>query len=606
MNNNQIDESNLEPLHENVVFESDNNFSSTSSTSTKDDNIKPLLAYFAFTTKYIMKKKSTIIAPLISFVMIMLVATFPKFILTAGDPIIQNDMLSQAFISMVTIGIIASSAVFSTIKALNLFKDISAEGMEILIVSKPIKRSQIILIRFIFFLLLGIAYSLVNYFAILIGLVISKDVRPDTLNIFDYVSISYIVMMMAYILFGSISIILSLKFSTKLVSGASSVILAVGIVLTQVAPVIVPLAEKNFFSKMLEYNITNPNEQIFVKYYETTNGEIILYTKDISVPLTDEEKEVINNAWNQRQDLSWLLAINEFVNPVAGISKISNPTKGFYDEPIEFETNLNTGYNINFSDYNVSLDNVPVKNNDLSGKNYFFVTDGIEEIGLNFNLKVTLTPGGEEVEKSVVLSGFNRIQTIIRQKSNLVAVGRVFETLLENDLSSDPVRIKQMIINDTKEVLSDALEEITINANEYGPIQVNLYGPGDSRPLSFNEEDFKDQLALFFFYTYGLKKLDGNIASFPNRDAFIDSIVTPESDFNNFLGNTYSRLSINTLATPIVKAPIFLELPESSSFQTLINKGEKVSKIAVGFYWSAITLVIITGTALIYYRKDFT
>ncbi|MGL5617953.1 MAG: hypothetical protein ACRCWU_02805 [Metamycoplasmataceae bacterium] len=608
MNKNQNHENDLNEMHENVVIESHNNFSSTS----RDDNIKPILAYFAFTTKYIMKKKSTMIAPLISFLMIMLISLFPKFILNPGDPIIQNDVLSQALISMITIGIIASSAVFSTIKALNLFKDISNEGMEILIVSKPIKRSQIILVRFLFFLLLGIVYSIVNYFAILIGLFISKDVRPDSLNIFDFVSTSYLIMIMSYILFGSISIMLSLKFSTKLVSGASSVILAVGIVLTQVAPVIVPLAEKNFFFKMNEYNNTHQKEYINLKYYETTDGEIILYTKDITVPLTDKEKEVINNAWQQSEDLSWILNLNNFINPVAGISKISNPIKAFYNKPIESEIVYDAGlYTINFSDYNVALNNGPIKNNSLNNKNYFIATEGISDFGLNFNLKVKVSPDeSEEVEKSVVLSGFNQIQDILRQKANFVEVGRAFENLIDKDLSKNPSETKQIIINGAENVLSLALEEITTHAKASGSIAINLYDNMASKITTFDEKDFKEQLSLFFFYTYGLMKLNGDINKFNNKDVFINSIVPSTPNSNTFLDTNYARVLANehkpSPITPFVKAPLFFELPKSDAFQTFINKGEKVSKVTVGLYWSSVILVILTGTVLIYYRKDFT
>ncbi|MGL5732913.1 MAG: hypothetical protein ACRCXE_02505, partial [Metamycoplasmataceae bacterium] len=152
-----------------------------------EDNIKPVFAYLIFTAKYIFKKKSTFLIPIASFILVLLLALFPSFFLTAGDPINQNSTLSDAFISLVTVGIIASSSIFATIKALNLFKDISQEGMEILIVSKPIKRSQIILVRFLSFFLLGIGFSLINFIAVIIGMTISSSVLIDTFVVFDYV-----------------------------------------------------------------------------------------------------------------------------------------------------------------------------------------------------------------------------------------------------------------------------------------------------------------------------------------------------------------------------------------------------------------------------------
>jgi ABC-type transport system involved in multi-copper enzyme maturation permease subunit len=258
----------------------------------EDDNIKPILAYSIFTAKYILKKKSTILMPIGSFLLVLLLSIIPIFL---GDVLVHTIFL--LVISSVTISV---TSVFATIKALNLFKDISGEGMEIIIVSKPIRRSQIIFVRFVFFFLLGIIICLLNYFAILIGLLSYYGVSNPTFPIFNYITIFFFSMLVAYIFFGSLSILLSLKFSTKLVSSFSLGFLSMGTVFSQVLPQVVPLMEKSFSQRIGEISDYNLN----LKYELTTDGKVILYTKDIITPLTAEEIEIINKALETQVDYS--------------------------------------------------------------------------------------------------------------------------------------------------------------------------------------------------------------------------------------------------------------------------------------------------------------
>jgi ABC-2 type transport system permease protein len=209
----------------------------------EDDNIKPILAYSVFTAKYILKKKSTILMPIMSFFLVLILTIIPIFL---GEILVYGIFL--LVVSSVSISV---TGVFATVKALNLFKDISAEGMEIIIVSKPIKRGQIIFVRFMFFFFLGIIMCLMNYFALLIGLLSYFGSFPsEPFPIFDYITIFFFSMLVAYIFFGSLSILLSLKFSTKLVSSFSLGFLSLGTVFSQVLPQVIPLIETGFTQRL--------------------------------------------------------------------------------------------------------------------------------------------------------------------------------------------------------------------------------------------------------------------------------------------------------------------------------------------------------------------
>ncbi|MGL6125427.1 MAG: ABC transporter permease [Metamycoplasmataceae bacterium] len=587
----------------------------------REDSINPIIAYSIFTSKYIIKKKSTIFAPIISFIIVLFAAMIPFFFLSPDSPD-QHGTVSQVFIFSMSIALISSCSVFATVKALNLFKDISNDGMEILIVSKPIKRSQIIIVRFAFFIILGIIYSLINYFALLIGLSFSSSLMSN-FNTFNFISISFFTMMMSYIFFGSISIMLSLRFSTKLVSGFSTIILSVGIVLTQIVPLTVPLIENNFFDNIRNYNSeSGPEKQVNFNFHLTTNGELIIYTKNIQTPLTDEEKDILTQAWKTSDDYSWITNLNNFINPIAGITKITTPSPKLFINDAELQ-NSSFDDQINFSEFKLSLTNGNVKNNLWENKNYFF---GMNTINLNSNLIHGLTlnlkvkTNASDIsfdDKLVVFTGIKNIRNIFEEnKLDNKEIEKVFDELLRMNLSNDE-NTKNLIINKTESLFLTSFNEIISIISSSDPtlsgiFELRLENSSNQNNLItvFDHDNFKSQLSLLLFYFYGLEKLDENINKFENRNIFLDSTISNNMRVNNFLGSDFgfysSSFSDETNSNSFSTSQIFFQKPVSEKYETFINHGEKVSSLGVGLSWSAVTLIILVGTVMIYYRKDFT
>ncbi|MGL5204780.1 MAG: hypothetical protein ACRC63_00860, partial [Metamycoplasmataceae bacterium] len=297
-------------------------------------------------------------------------------------------------------------------------------------------------------------------------------------------------------------------------------------------------------------------------------------------------------------DLSWLLNLNDFVNPVAGISKISNPIKPFYEKPLD-EMISSFGSNpINFSDYKVSQIEGSVTNNLFENKNYFYSTEGLKDYWLTLNLKVE-TILGEEIEMPVRLAGLERIQQLTRRSIDVKTVSDAFDALLLEDLSDDPNKSRETIVTTTKNLLSIPFNIIVEEIQNSSSIM--LLDDNFDKITKFDTEDFKDQLSIFFFYAYGLSKLDGNIEHFDNnRQLFLDSIDPISSTQNIFLGSYFGRWIDE------IKRPLFFELSTSIDFLTFTENGLKVSNVGLGIFWSSVILVILAGTVLIYYRKDFT
>lgn len=567
----------------------------------KEDAIEPVLAYFIFTAKYIMKKKSTIISPILSFIVVLIISLIPLFVLKTNNPEGQKEAFLQIFLPIISLFLISLSSIFSTTKALNLFKDISNEGMEILIVSKPIKRSQIIFVRFSFFLLLGIIFSLTNYFALLIGLFISRENLPQSFEIFNFITISFFSLLMSYILFGSISIMLSLKFSTKLVSGFSTVILSIGVVLTQVVPVVVPIIEKDFFDKIQEHNSTVGYDNVLeLKYYITTKGKVIIYTDDIQTPLTPEQKAIVKSNWDSSDDFSWILNLNDFLNPIAGIAKISSPNPIFFNDN---EFSSSSFYSkINLTDFKVSLIEGTVENNLWGNSNYFVEIDDIFLKNIALNLEVTLEDQVENLHP-IKLTGLYKIREILENKISFDEVSKIFDNLLSMNLfENDDMVNRGLIIERTQDLFKSSFLEIISILNDVAndSISIELIN-NDSNAIgikSFNEKDLTDQLILFFFYIYGLERMNGNIEEFNNKVTFLNSSFNLGA--NKFLGNNFSIIEYSGK-----RSPILYDLPAAATYETFLNRGEKVNSIAVGFSWSLIILVILMGTVFVYYRKDF-
>ncbi|MBY7703743.1 hypothetical protein JIY74_26105 [Vibrio harveyi] len=91
--------------------------------------------FFAFNT--ILKKKSSILLPIIVIAISFFVGIVFKFAVPSNYQ--ELAVFFYTFIAIIM------TAIYSSIKALNLFKDLEQEGIEIITLSKPISRKQLIL-----------------------------------------------------------------------------------------------------------------------------------------------------------------------------------------------------------------------------------------------------------------------------------------------------------------------------------------------------------------------------------------------------------------------------------------------------------------------------
>ncbi len=551
--------------------------------SINEDDIKPILAYSVFTMKYILKKKSTILIPIASFFTILILTIIPSFFKE-----VTPEMFAKVILLVVSSICISITSVFATIKGLNLFKDISSEGLEIIIVSKPIRRSQIILVRFLYFFLLGIILCLLNYFAILIGLLSSTNLVPESFSIFKYISLFFISMLLIYIFFGSLSILLSLKFSTKLVSSFSLGFLSMGTLFAQLMPQVAPMIEKGFTHKYAEISTASTSDYSPLKYKLTSDGKIIIYTKDVNTPLTPNEIKVIIEAMNTKDDYSWINIVNNFLNPIAGITKISSVASSVFNDN-------SYGEKVNFTDYYISFnESQKVTNNLWENKNYFLGMDDLERQNdrIKFTLKIKTSENPEFHNEDILLTNLYSLKSFFEDYINLSKVETAFNSILDENLNNlNDLETIKIIMDKSQGLLDNAFNDPTLK---------NLLSLTNSNEIiEIDKVDFKEKLTILFFYLWGLKKLDNNMENFINRDIFINSIIEGEKS-NKFLNISFSLSSYDDSISPFL-----LSSPIENQYDVFVNDGEKASSIAVGLLWSGIILIILSSTMVIYCKKDF-
>ncbi|MGZ9432408.1 hypothetical protein [Mycoplasma sp. 613B] len=162
--------------------------------------------YFLFINKLLLKKKSTIIIPVINLLMIILTLIL-NFTLAKS---IEN-FLIIFYINILINGILSS--LYGSIKALNIFKDLQSEGIEIIVFSKSITRHKIVFTKLINFAFWSMLWSFVSYWILSTTLFLNLNFI-NSLNIpFLWIFLSPLFI---YLFFGLISILISSRFSSKI------------------------------------------------------------------------------------------------------------------------------------------------------------------------------------------------------------------------------------------------------------------------------------------------------------------------------------------------------------------------------------------------------
>ncbi|QVK05970.1 ABC transporter permease family protein [Mycoplasma mycoides] len=157
---------------------------------------------FAFYT--ILKKKSSIILPIFTLVSSLIIGLILKFVVNNK----YVELLSFLYVFI----LITLTVVFSCIKALNIFKDLEQEGLEIISLSKPLTRESLIIGKLLCLTFFGLIWSL----TLLISGFLSLYATYSFLYLFLTSLLLGFVGLITYLLFSLFTVLLSYKLAQKI------------------------------------------------------------------------------------------------------------------------------------------------------------------------------------------------------------------------------------------------------------------------------------------------------------------------------------------------------------------------------------------------------
>ena len=370
-------------------------------------DFKSMFSYFEFMAKYLLKKKSTWLAPLIFGLFFIAISAIIGNI--SGQTQATKLRMFQTITGLFSI---VFFSIFGMIKGINLFRDPSGEGIELLVVSKPLERWHIILVKFILFNTIGFIFFA---FSIILFVICASILGISNGGAFTSVAVGIpITNWFSYLLFGTLSILISIKFSSKTILGVGMiVVMALSVAdtfFTNFSSIFIKNQTDDFKEKQ---GIDPANPVTPFNHYIDEKGNHIPFIKggnslaaggerggfsgnlkvnsnrqiDLStlVYLDDSARNnptAIQNLWNKTEESLWIYQMVLYLNPISAFNKLG--LLGNYSIQGESSRSANE---INENDYSWQAD--IVKNfsewNDGNGTNW-----SLKGIDLNLDNRADL------------------------------------------------------------------------------------------------------------------------------------------------------------------------------------------------------------------------
>ena len=583
--------------------------------------------YFKFNFKYLIKRKSTWLSPLIFFLLLGIGIIVMRIINGPTTNIV-------AFQTLMAVFSVVFFAILGIVKGVNLFREPTTEGVEILIVSKPLERWQILVVKFSVFNFYGFFLFVLNSLLFIIFSAIMG------INADQYLIAGLGIPLgnwFSYLFFGTVSVLLSIKFSSKLVMGlgitlaifsnifATSFNLIVGAFLTNKVSFFNEAISKD--NNLSKYNNPGPG-LVFSgtqggqepKFFLSQNGffgsSFGIYgntQRNINLKeLYDQQatNELVN-IWNQGKDSWWVGQLFTFINPTAAFGKISslgnfgklsNTIFGRSSILNENDFSWSTQINDNFSTWN-----------DTNGTNYSLV--GVD-LSNPFNFRDDFgvwTPTKKTIENLGTIStdfgsasfakGFSRSRSIDTAELTYELINdkrNTLENLIDNELAN--VTSASEAINKIQNALNSDFDQTFFDKfrNDWDYIDMANSNPNQSLIPGTTWTLDRAKQAEFVYYLAQIVAVN---------DAFNDQNVSLDTT-NKFRLEAQKAQNLDQ-ADSEKQFRFFNE-----SFNTRIIQSSRLKMIelvptertpiwALIFLWFSIIILFSSLTIFLYFRKDF-
>ena len=277
----------------------------------KKINLNSSLAYIGFLTRLIIVKKTTYLLPIITLLITLIIG------IVVGCVVKQKTQFLIISYVMIMFNLLMTT-IFASLKALNIFKDFSEDGIDILVISKPISRKNIVWSKIFFFVLTGIVWSLVSFLGLLIFYLISFNFAK---NVNYYWILSYISPFICYLIFGLITSLLALKLNAKisiLIPFVSFIpLLTIGIIANLVSQV-----QSQAFLRLLKQKSTNNIETFYLN--NNLDQYYLINTGFFNHKFNQNQNLEIMNAYLKTRSLAIFWQVSSWIFPVYQLVDVFN------------------------------------------------------------------------------------------------------------------------------------------------------------------------------------------------------------------------------------------------------------------------------------------
>ncbi|WFQ91375.1 ABC transporter permease [Mycoplasma feriruminatoris] len=544
---------------------------------------------FAFYT--ILKKKSSIILPIFTLISSLIIGMILKFVVNNK----YVELLSFLYIFI----LITLTVVFSCIKALNIFKDLEQEGLEIISLSKPLTRESLIIGKLLCLTFFGLIWSLT--------LLVSGFLSLYATYSFLYLLLTSLLLafvgLITYLLFSLFTVLLSYKLSQKI----SMIIPFVLFIPLSLSGMILSSNVKSnvdqaaFFINKEYKNHHSGNEVNAEPYYLNNKDELFLIpngvnNKEFSLEQVKYLEDVVNysnSSSNLWQTYSWLSIPYQLVdvfnfknkNLFASLSDKSNSN---LDKYIYYK-------NLDDISYKYKLEKKPSVQKylvDSKNKTYKYIVPGILKSHSIHTSKNDNTSGHEEIvdfdiiyaadgadnKDKEFLEDKNQLHT--DNKTNLVGRLRwvyVYEAL--NDPIFNQIA-KEFVNNFNKQIKTKDLNQIhkdlmTYLSNYLNNKESKIYSYKNNNITIFDEYAIKrhnklqSQNERILYFAISLL----NYIYFNHPDSLVYQAMLKNPDNDSF-GDYQVKLDINSYK---------YNIGGYSSYQTQYEKKDKETNTVLRF-----------------------
>lgn len=599
--------------------------------------------YFIFMLKMTSKKKNTYILPSI----IITLNLFIGLILNVIS--FREYHYPVFFFSLLFVNLIAS-VFYGCLKSLNIFSDLEKNGTDLILFSKPISRKKMILSKTLVFVLIGFAWSLINWVSWTVGF-LSKITE---LNYFLFSLMMILSVFFAYIIFGIISSLISLKFTQKVamilpILMTASPFLA-GIMIRTIVRSSRKISDELLKTKY-EYHHSK-NEADVVTFFlndEKDNYYIIPNGDFKKIDFDPYQKDYINlvseyskNAAKEWQISSWLFIPYQLVNSfntkdIDILSLIKNNEKSFDNSILYYKDNDSLSFSYKLVD-NADLLKLKISenndnsfiipsllksdskiNNDLINRNIIYVRNNADKIDIDFpedefsysnpnNLIGKIY--WENIEQLLKNNDFNDFAKSFFEKIN---------EQVTNNRINDPKVIKSSIIREIENELNNDDSWLFNFSNK----EITLFDENAVRNKKISSEiERKIYFSISLMYYLYFSKNDSILLTslLLNDDPLkyyspgqyeikIDQFVYKIGGFESYS----TKEVVKTYPNGEKKIVFRYELEKSDNFifQAInevysIQRDKKiVNKAFYPLIWTSLSILLLSLNGFLYYRKDY-